>query len=179
MKRAMPYSLGLSIMLILTLNGRNKGGHSSFHRWIGFMCFFAIVGHALWFILGDKTTLEYIMFGAPTYMVLGVLAIALIIVLTFTSLLRFRKNAYRNHSVFSTWHRYLSFVMLVASTLHVGLSGYYFVSVIQWIMMIGLIISVYFFQDRARFKKEKQKISVLLLFSAVLLSAFVFIRNGI
>jgi DMSO/TMAO reductase YedYZ heme-binding membrane subunit len=171
--------LGLSIMLILTLNGRNKGGHSSFHRWIGFVCFFAIVGHALWFILGDKTTLEYIMFGAPTYMVLGVLSIVLIIILIFTSLLLFRKSTYRSHSIFSKWHRYLSFVMLIASTLHVGLSGYYFVNVIQWSMMIGLIISVYFFQERTHFKKNKQKLSILLLFSGVLLSAFVIIRNGI
>ena len=171
--------LGISIMLILTLNGRNKGGHSSFHRWVGFVCFFAIAGHALWFILGDKTTIKYIMFGAPSYMVLGILSIVLMIILTFTSLLLFRKSAYRSYSIFSKWHRYLSFVMLIASTLHVGLSGYYFVSVTQWIMIIGLLISAYFFQERDRFKKNKQNLWMLLLFSGVLLSAFVIIRSGV
>lgn len=171
--------LGLAVLLILTLNGRNKGGHSNLHRWLGFTCLFAIVSHVLWFLLGDNTVIEYIKFGAPYYMVLGVLALALIILLTFSSLLLFRKKAYQDNITFLLWHRYLSLVILFASVLHMTLSGYYFVSIIQWIIMLLLIVFVLFFQDKSQFKAPAKNYGLLLFFTCIVLAGFVFIRSGI
>lgn len=171
--------LGLAVLLILTLNGRNKGGHSILHRWLGFACLFAIVSHVLWFLLGDNTVIEYIKFGAPFYMVLGVLALALIILLTFSSLLLFRKKAYRDNNTFLLWHRYLSLVILISSALHMTLSGYYYVSIIQWIILLLLIVFVLIFQDNSQFKAPAKSFVLLLLFTLALLAGFVFIRGGV
>jgi len=171
--------IGLALLLIMTLNGRNKGGHSSIHRWLGFSCLFAIIAHGLWFVLGDDTVIEYIKFDAPFYMLLGVLALVLIIFLTLTSLLLFRKKAYRDRYIFLQWHNYLSHVILIISVLHTALSGYYFISVIQWLSMLSLVIFVYVVKDTSQPKVPKKSFAFLLLLAWVLLGVFVFIRNVI
>ena len=122
-------------LLILVANGYRKSGHSHFHRWLGITVFAAMMLHALWFIIADSAVLEYLVPGAPVYMVLGMSAFLFSILLTVSSLKRPRKAAYTSGGSFRFWHNWQSIVIVVLSLLHISLSGFYFVSPSQWALL--------------------------------------------
>lgn len=54
------------------------------HQVLGYAVLLLVVAHAFWFLLGDATVVEFIKFGAPDYMWLGMVSLVLFIVLITT-----------------------------------------------------------------------------------------------
>lgn len=95
--------------------------HSDLAVWI---CLFATV-HALGLLLAEPTLLEYLEPGAPLYMIAGVLALLVLLVLTAASYPGPRQRVWRNWPAFRAWHRWLWFGLLLAIAWHVVGAGFY------------------------------------------------------
>lgn len=135
--------LALALIFVLAFNGRGGLGGSAEHRWLGIGVFFAVFGHVLWFVLGDPVTWEYLKWGAPHYMVAGVLSAGLLLLVTFTSLITLRNKSYTGYPLFQRWHRYLSVAILITALIHVLLSGFYTIYLWQMITLVIVGLAAY------------------------------------
>jgi len=135
--------LALVLIFVLTLHGRGGLGGSSEHRWLGIGVFFAVFGHALWFLVGDSVVWEYLRWGAPHYMVAGVLSAGLLLLVTFSSVITFRNESYAGYPSFQRWHRYLSVAILITAIVHVLLSGFYIIYLWQMIALVTVAFGAY------------------------------------
>lgn len=136
--------LSFVFLLVLVVNGRAKAGRSERHRWLGLVVTITVLAHCLWFLIGDRTTLEYLKWGAPHYMVAGVLSTGLIIILTATSVVSYRNRSYTNYPAFRLWHRWLSVAIIFTALTHMVLSGLYFAHYWQWLLLSLISIVAYF-----------------------------------
>ena len=126
-------------LLYLTLEGRSAGGgRSSYHRRIGYVALFTLLAHSVWFLLGDPIVIEYLITGSPVYMVLGLFALALCLILVLTSISNTRQKIYHGSGAFRFWHRYMAISLLFMSAAHIALSGFYFDNILQ----IGLLATL-------------------------------------
>lgn len=95
--------------------------HADLALWI---CLFASV-HALGLLLAEPTLLEYLAPGAPLYMIVGVLALLVLLLLTAASWPGARERIWRSWPAFRAWHRWLWLGLLVAIAWHVIGAGFY------------------------------------------------------
>ncbi len=123
--------------------------------------------------------------GAPVYMVLGLSAFVLTILLTISSLKWPRKSAYTNSASFRFWHNCQSAAIVGFSALHIGLSGLYLVSYWQWVGLTLLCILSFVLPGqsttakRAERQQSIREISILLAMCVCALILFVVLRAGV
>ena len=110
--------------------------HSDLAVWI---CLFAAL-HAVGLLVAEPTLLEYLKPGAPAYMVAGVLALVVLLMLTAASYPSPRRRIWRSWPAFRSWHRWLWFGLLVAIAWHVLGAGFYLDS--QAARLLGFAVLV-------------------------------------
>ena len=71
------------------------------HRQLGYAVLSVAVAHALWLLVGDPATIEYLKPGAPPYMWAGVLGLLLLAALTVIALPRVRSRTAQTLQQFS------------------------------------------------------------------------------
>lgn len=168
--------VGFTGILILTENGRSGAGRGKRHRHLGLAVMAIIWIHALWFLLGDAVTVEYIKWGAPAYMVAGLLALLLCTLLSFSSLKRFRQSQYRDRQGFRHWHRWLSTVVLLAGAWHMVASGYYFRYTYQWILLAMVAAFAYAYPRLSSAEVAGLRIRQLAFSAMIVLALFTVLR---
>ena len=175
-------------LLYLTLEGCSVGGgRLRYHRLIGYLALFTLVAHSLWFLLGDPIVVEYLKPGSAVYMVLGLFALALCLILVLTSIINARQKVYHGHTAFKLWHRYMAISLLFMSAAHIALSGFYFDTILQIGLLAALVLAVVFaplipntehfryLQIRPKTRRVWLKLS---FFTFLILAVFVIIRTG-
>lgn len=175
-------------LLYLTLEGRSVGGgRLPYHRLIGYLALLTLMAHSLWFLLGDPIVFEYLKPGSSVYMVLGIFALLLCLVLVLTSIINARQKVYHGHAAFKLWHRYMAISLLFMSAVHIALSGFYFDNILQIGLLAALVLAVVFaplvpnseylqhVQIRPQTKRVWLKLS---FFSFLVVAVFVIIRIG-
>lgn len=95
------------------------------HQVLAYAVLALVIAHAFWFLLGDATAVEFIKFGAPDYMWLGIVSLLLFIVLIMTANLPDRLRVHRNYPSFKYWHRVLTVVVIVGAAYHIIASNFY------------------------------------------------------
>ncbi len=89
------------------------------HRNLGVLACALIVAHGVGYLLIDSTVVEYLLPTAPAYMLAGVLAALMLLVMTLTSLPRYRSRSFASFASFRRWHRVSFLVVLTGSAWHV------------------------------------------------------------
>jgi hypothetical protein len=112
------------------------------HQVLGYAVLLLSVGHAFWFLLGDATVVEFVKFGAPDYMWLGVVSIILLAVLVTTAIVPDRLRLHRNYVSFKYWHRVLTVAMILSAAYHVVVSDFYLHGWVQGVLFAMLAVSV-------------------------------------
>ena len=95
------------------------------HQIIGYAVLLLVVGHAFWFLLGDATAVEFIKFGAPDYMWLGIVSVVLLAILITTAIVPDRLRVHKDYPSFKYWHRVLTISMIASAAYHVVVSNFY------------------------------------------------------
>ena len=95
------------------------------HQIIGYAVLLLVVGHAFWFLLGDATAVEFIKFGAPDYMWLGIVSVVLLAILITTAIVPDRLRVHKDYPSFKYWHRVLTIAMIASAAYHVVVSNFY------------------------------------------------------
>jgi hypothetical protein len=140
--------LALALLLILIGNGRARLGHSARHRCLGIATLSAVIAHCLWFLIGDPVVWEYLQWGAPHYMVAGLLSVGLLLLITLSSLLSIRNQSYTSHRSFRIWHHGLSIAIGITALIHVFLSGFYLIHYWQILVLLAVALLVYILPNR-------------------------------
>jgi len=112
------------------------------HQVLGYAVLLLAVGHAFWFLLGDATVVEFVMFGAPDYMWLGIVSIILLAVLVTTAIVPDRIRLHKNYVSFKYWHRVLTVAMILSAAYHVIVSDFYLYAWLQGVIFALLSVSV-------------------------------------
>jgi hypothetical protein len=95
------------------------------HQIIGYAVLMLTVSHAFWFLLGDATVVEFIKFGAPDYMWLGIVSIVFLVVLITTAIVPDRLRVHKTYPSFKYWHRVLTIAMIASAAYHIVVSNFY------------------------------------------------------
>jgi hypothetical protein len=95
------------------------------HQIIGYAVLMLTVSHAFWFLLGDATVVEFIKFGAPDYMWLGIVSIVFLAVLITTAIVPDRLRVHKTYPSFKYWHRVLTIAMIASAAYHIVVSNFY------------------------------------------------------
>ena len=149
------------------------------HQILGYAVLLLTVGHAFWFLLGDATVVEFIKFGAPDYMWLGIVSIVLLAVLIITAIVPDRLRVHKKYPRFKYWHRVLTIVMIGSAAYHIVVSNFYLDAWYQAGLFI--LISIAVCLGRAYWIKLGQiaiaSPAIYLALSAALTVAFAGLRN--
>jgi hypothetical protein len=176
--------IAFSGILVLMANGYSKSGYSHFHRWFGIVIFVSMLIHALWFLIEDATVLEYLLPGAPVYMVLGISALLISVLITASSFKRPAKVSYVNARTFRYWHNWQAILILVLSALHIAMSGFYFRATWQWVLITALSILCFVLPAPTISAKKGERrqslisLTLLSLASFIAIIAFIFLRSS-
>ena len=169
--------LALALLLVLASNGRGGQGASLRHRWLGIAVLVTLVAHIAWFLIGDPITWEYLKWGAPHYMVAGLMSAGLVVVVTLTSLISLRSASYNGYKPFQKWHRTLSIAILITALIHVALSGFYIDQIWQFTLLLIVSLAAYFLPLKLSIDASYSHQNIVII-GAIALVLFCLIRIG-
>ena len=165
-------------LLYLTVTS-NRRLNVRAHQILGYAVLLLAVGHAFWFLLGDATVVEFIKFGAPDYMWLGIVSVVLLAILIITAIVPDRLRVHNNYPSFKYWHRVLTIAMIASAAYHIVVSNFYLDAWYQAGLFV--LISLAVCLGRAYWIKLGQiaivSPAVYLSVSAILIVAFAGLRN--
>ena len=120
--------------------------HSDLALWI---CGFATL-HGLGMLVAEPTLLEYLEADAPLYMLVGILALVLLLALTWASFPKARQRVWRTWPSFRRWHRWLWLALLGGIAWHVLGAGFYFDTALARLLGITalVLLPLAFWADR-------------------------------
>jgi len=149
------------------------------HQILGYAVLLLVVAHAFWFLLGDATAVEFIKFGAPDYMWLGIVSLILFVLLITTANVPDRLRVHKNYPSFKYWHRVLTIVVIAGAAYHIVVSNFYLGSWYQALLFV--LISIAVCLGRAYWIKLGQiaivSPAVFIALSSVLVIVFTGLRN--
>ena len=149
------------------------------HQILGYVVLALVVGHALWFLLGDATAVEFIKIGAPDYMWLGIVSLIMFVILIMTANLPDRMRVHSNYPSFKYWHRVLTIAVIAGAVYHIVISNFYLANWYQagLFVLVSLAVCV----GRAYWVRLGQIVIaspvIYLALSSVLIIVFVGLRN--
>ena len=111
-------------LLYLTITS-NRRLDVTAHQVLAYVVLALGITHAFWFLLGDATTVEFVKIGAPDYMWLGIVSLALFAVLMTTANLPERLRVHKDYPSFRYWHRVLTVVVIAGAAYHIIGSNFY------------------------------------------------------
>jgi DMSO/TMAO reductase YedYZ heme-binding membrane subunit len=128
--------------------------YSRLHRNLGVMALTGVGVHAIGLALADRVTLEYWKPVAPLYMLAGIGAALLLIVLVATAFPAPRRALFGNRSTFRRAHRYGSLAVIGLAAWHVLGSGFYLDSRLKQIAFVAVAIALPAFAMRRRIRQQ-------------------------
>lgn len=111
--------------LVFQMIPRDRAGGFRRHERLGYWVLGLASAHALWMLLLDDTLRVYLWPGAPLFMWLGLVGLAVLAVLCVIARLPDRMRVHPRYRGFRRMHRWLSMGALILTGLHVALSGFY------------------------------------------------------
>lgn len=142
------------------------------HQLIAYGLVLLIGAHVLWFLLLDSVVSEYVKLDAPAYMLSGIAAAVLTLVLVLTALMPTRTSVHKTFAGFRRWHRYIAVTAIIASAYHLIGSGLYLQTSLQTTLLFALCALVIFGRD---FLTQGSHVSVPAFASVVVTFMFVFV----
>ncbi|MGE0621003.1 MAG: ferric reductase-like transmembrane domain-containing protein [Pseudomonadales bacterium] len=122
------------------------------HRNLAFLAAALATGHALGYLITDRTVLEYFKPAAPAYMLAGLGAWIGLVAMTVTSLPGPRRRSFAGFAAFRRWHRALFLAVLAATAWHVLAAGFNLTSRWQQVLagacLVGLPVLAYWRRRR-------------------------------
>lgn len=120
--------------------------HADLALWI---CGFAML-HGIGLLVAEPTLLEYLEADAPLYMLMGVLALVMLLALTWASFPRARQRVWQSWPAFRSWHRWTWLFLLGAIAWHVLGSGFYLDTALARLLGVAalLVMPLGFWLDR-------------------------------
>jgi hypothetical protein len=112
------------------------------HQIFGYAVLFLTLGHAFWFLLGDASMVEFVKFGAPDYMWLGIVSVLLLSILIITAIVPDRIRLHRNFGSFKYWHRILTIAAILSAAYHIAASNFYLHTWYQLLLFAVITVSV-------------------------------------
>lgn len=94
------------------------------HRWLSYLLLALLVAHVLGLVLLEPRTVDYLLPTAPAYMLAGLGALLLVLVLVLTS--RFRARLGWASAGWRRWHAAMAATAIGLSAWHLWGSGYFF-----------------------------------------------------
>ena len=144
------------------------------HQWMAYITVLMILLHALWFLLGDSISLQYVLPGAPFSMWAGLLALVASLFLLVVALPSLRYRAHRQHRAFRHWHLGLSIAVALAALYHIIGSGLYIRSWLQTIVLAAVIAISFLWAPHVRANSLSQLRTVAVFITAAALCALLF-----
>ena len=127
-------------------------GHffTRFHRDLGFGALFLTFLHIAMLLIKEPLLLEHLKLAAPWYMLSGLLASLLMVLLIVSSLVRYRSRIWKDYRRFKWVHKWGSIVLGVLIGFHIAGSGFYINSHFKMILLstIFLGIMIYYSRDQ-------------------------------
>ncbi|MCP3674892.1 MAG: hypothetical protein GY829_10550 [Gammaproteobacteria bacterium] len=174
-------------LLLFIFSGKPKTyplfkGHffTRFHRDLGFGAFFLTFMHIAILLIKEPLLLEHLKLAAPWYMLSGLVASLIMILIIISSLVRYRGRIWKDYHRFQWVHKWGSIIFCLLIGYHIIGSGFYMNSHYKVILLsiICLVTLIYYVRDQkaktvdnqARVKSSKYtptwiSISVVILFS--------------
>ena len=109
------------------------------HRNLALLATLIAALHAVGYLIIDPIVVEHFLPTAPAFMLLGLLAFALLVATTYSSLPKPRQRTYRGFAAFRAWHRALYLLLLAATGWHVFGTQFSISSVWQLVPMVVLL----------------------------------------
>lgn len=94
------------------------------HRNLAFVAAGLVTGHAIGYLVLDRTVLEYLLPAAPAYMLAGIGAWIVLVGMTVTALPGVRMRSYSGFGAFRRWHRGLFLILIATTGWHVLGTGF-------------------------------------------------------
>ena len=137
----------------------------NFHRDLGFIALILIVLHITILLITEPLLIEHIKLTAPIYMLSGLLAAILILVIAFSSIRPFRKKLWGNYLQFKRFHNILSILAVSLIAIHIYISRFYANHTAKLLLLLALcIISLTLYMKRKWINKttkfSKQRINL-------------------
>lgn len=112
------------------------------HQLCGYTVALIAIAHALWFLLWDTASVQYIKPGAPAYMWSGVASVLSLFLAIAISVMPTRRQVHKKYASFKYWHRVLAVFAVATGTHHILLSGYYLTHWYQIALVLGLATAI-------------------------------------
>lgn len=122
---------GIIMLPVLTARFWRFAGHSPrlmvlvhhFHEYLSLIFGAFVVAHIVGLIIREPLLAEYLKLTAPGYMLAGLAATALIVLLVFLSVCRMLLTT--RYPVWRWWHAWLSIATITLMVIHIAGAGYY------------------------------------------------------
>jgi len=177
-----------SFLLLFVYSGRPRAAppfsvifFGRFHRDLGLMALFLTTLHIGLLMFKEPLLIEHMKLSAPWYMLGGLIAALLIVLLILSSVTTFRNRIWSSYGQFQHFHKWVSLLIVFLTGLHLAGSRYYLNEVWKIVLLIILASAIfgnYFFRDKTKLSTSDQRIksthitssvvSVLTLFITIL-----------
>jgi hypothetical protein len=149
------------------------------HQVLAYAVLFLTLAHVCWFLLGDPAVVEYVKFGAPGYMWLGIASLLLLFVLVASALMPDRLRLHKDYSIFKYWHRVIAIATIFSATYHIVVSNFYVNSKLQILLFAAIAVAASFGQAVWRRSDKLQLPSLTMFLSSCFVAIIVFavVRN--
>jgi len=134
--------------LLYLMISSNRQFDVTAHKVLGYLVLALTLSHVFWFLLGDAATIEYMKFGAPDYMWLGLVSLLLLFVLLTIALPPERTRVHRRYSDFKYWHRFVAIATIACAAYHIVISGFYLNGWTQALLFIAIATATCLERDR-------------------------------
>jgi len=139
---ALGYVAVAYFLLLFVFHGKQKvyplfKGHffTRFHRDLGFGAFILTFLHIVILLIQEPLLLEHLKLSAPWYMLSGLLASLLMVILVLSSLVRFRSRIWKDYRRFQWTHKWGAILLVMLIGFHIVGSGYYMNSPFKVILL--------------------------------------------
>jgi len=124
-----------------------------FHRDLGFVALLLLVLHIGLLLIQEPLLLEHLKLSAPWYMLSGLLAAILILLLVMSSVVKVRGQIWSSYQVFQLSHKWFSIFIALLIAIHIIDSRFYLNE--YWKGLLLIMISLFVVRDYAFSKKTK------------------------
>jgi len=149
------------------------------HQVLAYAVLLLTLAHVCWFLLGDPVVVEYVKFGAPDYMWLGIASLLLLFILVTSALMPDRLRLHKDYSVFKYWHRVIAIATILAATYHIVVSNFYVNSKMQILLFVTIAVAASFGNAfwRRSDKLQLPSLTIFLFSSSIVIFVFAVVRN--
>ena len=152
--------LALAGIFLLFIYAGRPGGFPPFsgrffanlHRDLGYLALLFTLAHVVPLLVLEPLLLEHLKVTAPGYMLAGLAAALMTILLVITSITRLRRRLWRDYRLFRAVHGWIAVIIAALLSYHVLGSGYYLNHPVELglVGLAGLGILVYYLARRLR-----------------------------